>query len=146
ILRLDLRQDLEHLELMKTWPVPPGALVRGEIVWPAALLTAITWAMILIGLVLSGVAFSRAGAAWRFSLGIAALMLAPALIFAQYAIHNAATVLFPAWVPLGRQRSRGVEAMGQRLLLLAATWLSLIILALPGTIIGGIVWFAARIV
>jgi len=39
ILRVDLRQDLKHLELLKTWPVRASAVVRGEIAWPGGLLT-----------------------------------------------------------------------------------------------------------
>ena len=50
--------------------------------------------------------------------------------------------MFPAWVPLGSQRPRGLDAMGQRLIMLAATWLLLVVMALPGAIAGGIVWFA----
>src|SRR5262249_4515821 len=34
IFRIDLRQDLRHLELLKTWPVKSSAVIRGEIAWP----------------------------------------------------------------------------------------------------------------
>ena len=43
IFRFDLRQVLQHLELLKTWPVQPAAVVRGEILWPAVLTTAILY-------------------------------------------------------------------------------------------------------
>ena len=36
IVRMDLRQDLRHLELLKTWPVKAAAVVRGEMLWPAS--------------------------------------------------------------------------------------------------------------
>ena len=36
----DLRGDLRHLEVLKTWPVKGGALIRGEMLWPGMLLTA----------------------------------------------------------------------------------------------------------
>jgi ABC-2 type transport system permease protein len=72
------------------------------------------------------------------------MIVAPTLVFAQFAIHNAVAVMFPAWVPLGNQRARGLDAMGQRLIMLGGTWLMLIAMALPGAIAGGIVWFAAR--
>jgi hypothetical protein len=86
--------------------------------------------------------FSPAIAAWRVSGGIAAAILAPALVFAQLAIHNAAAVLFPAWVPLGSARPRGLDAMGQRLIMFAAMLFGLIVMVAPGAIAGGIVWFA----
>ena len=58
-------------------------------------------------------------------------------MFAQFTIHNGVALLFPAWVPLGNQRPRGLDAMGQRLIMLGGTWLLLVVMALPGAIAGG---------
>ena len=79
---------------------------------------------------------------WRVSPAIAGAFMAPALIFGQYMVHNGMALLFPAWVPLGSQRPRGLEAMGQRLLTLGGTWLALVIMVLPGAIAGAVLWFA----
>ena len=35
--------------------------------------------------------------------------------------------MFPAWVPLGKERPRGLDAMGQRLIMLGGTWFMLIL-------------------
>jgi hypothetical protein len=45
-------------------------------------------------------------------------------------------------VPLGHQRARGLDALGQRLIMLFGTWIALAVAALPGAIAGGIVWVA----
>ena len=74
--------------------------------------------------------------------GAAIAIVAPALVFAQLTIHNGVALMFPAWVPLGNQRPRGLDAMGQRLIMLGGTWLLLIVMMLPGAIAGAIVWFA----
>ena len=71
-----------------------------------------------------------------------AIVSALPLVFAQLTIHNAVALAFPAWVPLGNQRPRGLDAMGQRLIMLGGTWLLLVLAALPGAVAGGIVWFA----
>src|SRR5205814_3501270 len=89
--------------------------------------------------------FARVQLAWRLAGGAAIAILAPALVFAQLTIHNAAALLFPAWVPLGQQRPRGLDAMGQRLIMLGATWLLLVISVMPGALAGAIVWFALRV-
>jgi hypothetical protein len=141
-IRLDLRDDLQHLELLKTWPVAPSAVVRGELLWPGLLITAIAWALVAMATILSGAAFSRIAFAWRLSIGGAVGIAAPALIFAQLVIHNGAALMFPAWVPLGQQRPRGLDAIGQRLIMLGGTWLMLLLMTLPAAIAGGIVWFA----
>src|SRR5438874_5920715 len=86
--------------------------------------------------------FAPSTLAWRISIAIAAAMIAPAFVFAQFAIHNAAAVIFPAWVPLGTSRPKGVDAMGQRLIMFAGVLLGLVVLMAPGVIAGGILWFA----
>lgn len=143
-LRIDMRQDLQHLELLKTWPVKASAVVRGELVWPGVVLTVAAWILVALALVLSTAVFANTDLATRGSAALAVAILAPALIFAQFTIHNGVALVFPAWVPLGNQRARGLDAMGQRLILLGGTWLALIIMTLPGAIVGAAVWFAFR--
>ena len=141
-LRIDIRQDLQHLELLKTWPVAASAVVRGELLWPGALLTIGAWLLIAMATALSAAVFSRTGLMVRLSIGSAVAIVAPALVFAQLVIHNGVALLFPAWVPQGQQRARGLDAMGQRLIMLGGTWLLLVIMTLPAAIAGGIIWFA----
>jgi hypothetical protein len=145
-IRLDLRADLEHLDLLKTWPVRSEAVVRGELMWPVALVTAVAWGMLAIGITLSGAAFPQYRLGTRLGVGTAALILVPAVALTQLTIHNAAALLFPAWVPLGSQRSRGLDAMGQRLITLGGTWLALVVMALPAAAAAGILWFVLRLV
>ena len=66
----------------------------------------------------------------------------PALVFAQLAIHNAVALAFPGWASLGRQRPRGFDAIGQRLITLGGTGLALLVSLLPGAVAGGLVWLA----
>lgn len=142
LMRLDLRQDLQNLDVLKTWPVRAAAVVRGEIAWPAAVVTVIAWALGAIALFFSAEVFEKTGLVWRTAVGVAALILTPALVAAQYTIHNAAALIFPAWVPVGSGRPRGVDAMGQRLILLGATWLMLLVSLIPAAIAGAILWIA----
>jgi ABC-2 type transport system permease protein len=140
--RGDLRGDLRHLELLKTWPVNAPAVIRGEMLWPATVLTACAWFAFLCATILSAAAYPQLTLAWRLSLSAAACLLTPAVIFAQFTVHNATAVLFPAWIPTGNQRPRGLDAMGQRLILFAGVLLALIVMVGPGAIAGGLVWFA----
>ena len=141
-LRVDLRQDLEHIALLKTWPVSPGAVIRGEMLWPVSLLTVVAWTMVLAAAFIVPVAFPVLTPVWRVALAGAVMLVAPGLIAAQYVIHNAAALFFPAWMTFGSQRPRGLDAMGQRLILMAGTWFALIVMVLPGAIAGGILWLA----
>ena len=71
----------------------------------------------------------------RLAVWTSFLILTPALVLAQYTMHNAVAVLFPGWVPLGASRPRGVDAVGQRLILLIANWLGLLLALLPGILL-----------
>jgi hypothetical protein len=139
--RSDMRGDLRHLEQLKTWPVKPAAVIRGELSWPVTLLTVCVWFALACGTAFSAAAFPGVPIVTRLSLGGAALLLAPALIAAQLTVHNAAAVLFPAWVSTGRQRSRGLDTVGQRIILFGGVMLAMILVVGPGAIAGGLVAF-----
>jgi hypothetical protein len=62
--------------------------------------------------------------------------MVPALVGTQYAIHQAAAVLFPAWIP-SDQEMRGLEAAAQRLILFAAVALALVVMVAPALVFGG---------
>jgi hypothetical protein len=142
IMLADLRTDLRHLELLKTWPVRPADVVRGELLWPGTVVTFFGWLALACGAAFSGPAFPRWSATWRLSVAAALMLLVPALVFAQYVVQNAAVVLFPAWVPLDNERPRGLDAMGQRLILMAGVVVAVALAMAPGAMTGAVVWFA----
>jgi ABC-2 type transport system permease protein len=133
--RMDLRQDLAHLELLKTWPISGAAVLRGEIIWPAAVVTGIGWTFGIVAMVLSMISTSGIPAPNRLAAWLSFLVLCPGIVLAQYTVHNAVAVLFPGWVPLGPSRARGVDAVGQRLILLVGNWLGLLVALVPGVVV-----------
>lgn len=135
IVRMDLREDLAHLELIKTWPLPGAAVIRGEIIWPVVVVSLITWALGVVAMAFSLSSLSRIPTPNRVATWVAMLTLVPGIVLAQYTMHNAVALLFPGWVPVGGSRPRGVDAAGQRLILLAANWLGLAIALAPGVAI-----------
>ena len=140
MMRLDLRSDFEHLDVLKTWPARGADVIRGEMAWPALAVSIVACLAIVVAGIFSGTALPEVRFVSRWSFAIAAAFTAPALIAAQFVVHNAATIFFPAWVQLGRQRTRGIDAMGQRLIMLAAILLALLLFAVPGAVAGGTVW------
>ena len=104
------------------------------------LVSATACAALLVAALFSSAALANVALVDRWSVALALMLAAPAMIAAQYSVHSAVTIAFPAWVPLGSQRTRGIDAMGQRLILLAAILVSLVVLSLPGAIGAGVVW------
>lgn len=150
ITRNDLRQDLTRLALLKSWPISGASIVRGELLAPALLLSVLAWLLIAAGAILVRAVPVRAGtkvAVLLAHLGshvASAMLLAPALILAQLVVQNGIAVLFPAWMILGKSRVRGVEGMGQQMLMVwGGLLLAGLLLAAP-TAAAALVMFALR--
>jgi hypothetical protein len=148
MMRNDLRQDLSRLPLLKMWPLRGAVLIRGEVLAPTVLVTAVAWLLLLVAVVFGaglrpGSREAVAFGAQRASLLAAAFVLAPAVILAQVVVQNGLAVLFPAWVAVGASRARGIDAMGQRLLMLAGLLLTLAVSLLPGALAAAAVAFLA---
>jgi putative ABC exporter len=133
----DFRGDLRHIDVLKTWPVQASALLRGEMLWPGTLLTGCAWLALLCSLLLSESAFPQVTFVRRLSVYAAAMILIPALVFAQYTIHSAAAVMFPGWVATDSDM-RGFESMAQRLIMFVAIVVALAAMVGPAAVIGGI--------
>ena len=138
----DLRRDLGSLAMLKAWPVSGATLLRGEILAPAVMLTSIAWLLILGAASLAGnlrVAFLQPLVQDRLSYMAAALLVAPGMILAELTVLNGLAVLFPAWISTGDTRSRGVEALGQRLFTTAGVLLALVLALVPAAMVAGLV-------
>ncbi len=144
IFRDDLRTDLENIDLLKTYPVRGRGIILGEVLAPGTLLAMLEWACILIAAVTipAFVGFPLEIMDQIF-IGFGALVLLPCLSFMGILIQNAAVLILPGWVQVGRKQPQGVEAIGQRLLSSLASLLFLLVAALPAalfffaTVVGG---------
>jgi hypothetical protein len=141
--RNDLRQDLAQLGVLKTWPISGSTLIRGELLAPAIVLTTIAWLLTIGATMLMNSFDIRAlqglSILQRVSYAGAAMAVAPGLILAQLVVQNGIAIMFPAWVSVGTARARGIEATGQRLLMMAGNILTLVLALLPGVLVGGVV-------
>lgn len=143
VLRHDLRQDLPNLAILRTWPVRGSTLVRGQVLAPAIVLSVIVW-MALGGVVLlSMLGSGEMDAARRWSLFLAAVAVAPGIILVQLLVQNGLAVTFPSWVTTGPPRG-GVDAIGQRMLMVLVGMLGLTLGILPAVIVGGGVALVAQ--
>ena len=143
IFRQDFRSDLSKMEVLKSYPIAGWSIALGEVLAPAAVLAGLEWIMLLVaGITVPSMGewdrtlFSRA----PFFLGAAILF--PCFSAAGIVIQNAAALMLPGWIQIGRAAQRGIEAMGQRLITLAATLLVLVLAGVPAAIIFAIVFFS----
>lgn len=141
--RNDLRHDMPRLAVIKTWPVPGWSLVLGEILAPTCVLCVVAWFFLACALGLSArLPLGGIGIGMRVAIAVAGAVVAPPLILGQLLVQNAAVVLFPGWIPTGGSRPRGIEAMGQNLVMFAGTLLALALGLVPALLVAGGAGFA----
>lgn len=144
-LPIDLRRDLQHLEVLRSWPLSGRQLVAGALLGPFVVLTLAQWACWVAAFLLSlPVEMAEVPVSLRGALALGAMLVGPALTATTLVLVNGAVLLFPAWV--SAQPRRGVEAMGQRILALAGGLLILTVGILPATLVGGAVFFLFAVV
>jgi hypothetical protein len=140
--RNDLRQDLLHLDVLRTLPLTGTSLVFAEIASSALALTLGQW-LLLIGayglLTWTGGPVSPPSESLphfvplvtrdaEFLIGFAAL---PFVNCASLFVQNTAALLFPAWIRLGGTGTGGLEVFGQRILTVGASLFGLALLLTP---------------
>jgi ABC-2 type transport system permease protein len=138
MVRNDLRHDMPRLPVLKTWPVSGRQLLVGELLAPAVALTVLVWFVLALAVALWPPSQSGPlNVVGRLAVAAGAAVVAPLLITGQLLIQNAAVVLFPGWIATGGARARGIEAMGQNMLMFAGTLLALAIGLLPAAAVSG---------
>ncbi|MEP6994230.1 MAG: putative ABC exporter domain-containing protein [Acidobacteriota bacterium] len=149
--RYDLRQDLDNLDVLRSWPLSPVRLVAAELATPWLL----SVGFLLLGLALSSAIVAgslarqtlpAAGAAGEtlvriaIPLAIAALFVIPAVSAFVVIVQNSLTLSFPAWFHQKERRVTQLERSGSAMLSMLVTFLVLALAALPCALLGGLLW------
>lgn len=144
ILRHDFRQDLRVADILKLYPMSGWQMVLGEILAPAAILAGAQWLLVLFAFLFCPANFggAPAPAALRVTAALAAALVMPCVDFIALLLPNAAALIFPAWVQLGKDTPRGFETMGQQLILIFGQIIVLTLTMLPAAVAGAVAWFA----
>jgi ABC-2 type transport system permease protein len=142
--RNDLRQDLLHLDVLRTIPLSGTSLVFAEIASSALALTFGQWLLLIGAYALLAWNGSAAGgpadppthylfAITRDAEFLIWFVALPFINCASLFVQNTAALLFPAWIRLGGTGTGGLEVFGQRILTVGASLLGLAILLTPPT-------------
>jgi hypothetical protein len=141
--RQDLRSDLPHLDILKTYPLPGWQIVLGQMLAPAAILTGVLWLVLLTAaMTLPG----RLNSSWltpefRLVSTMTIAGLTPVVVTLQLLVPNTATLLFPGWFQVNRGRGGGMEVVGQRMIFFFAQLLTMVLALLPAALLAGLLIF-----
>ena len=146
LLRQDLRQDLPAADILKLYPLRGWQVVLGEILAPVAILTAVQWLLIVLAVVFFALPENVFPLPRRLACGLGAAILAPALDFITMLIPNTAVLLFPGWMPMGKESGpRGIEATGQALIMVFGQVLVFTLALVPAAALGAAVVFVGHL-
>lgn len=142
-----LRRMFEHLDVLKTSPLPGRHIVLGELLTPIVVITATQWLLLLIGGLslqpwMQGSPFGTGGFVVALA---AAAALSPLLCGLMLCVPFAGMLLFPAWLVGVPGESRGgIELMGQRMIFLAGYVLVLLLALLPAALSSALAFIAVQ--
>jgi hypothetical protein len=145
--RQDIRSDLPHADVLKTYPLAGWQIVLGELLTPVAILTGVLW-LVLLTIILA-LAPAQLGATWltpplRIAAGAGIAVIIPVLATVQLLVPNAAALLFPAWFQMSRGRGGGPEVFGQRMIFFFAQLLTMILALVPAVLVAGTLVFVLQ--
>ena len=143
LVRYDLRHDLASMDTLKLLPLRGWAIVLGELLAPAALLTVIQWALLAV-LMLA----SHRLPAWGFELpwplrlswAAAVALVVPFWNCLSLLIPNATVLAFPGWFQSRTDAPQGIEVTGQRLILLFGQMFLVGVTVLPAAMAFGLLF------
>ena len=138
LLRVDLRLDIPHFDVLKALPIRGRDLLLGEVLGPVIVIFALQSLLIAIGVLL----LPESLADWidwrsRLLMIVTALPALFALDFTLFALENLLALYLPSFVRFGRGMRGGFDQFGQNLLGAIVRGLVLVLLLLPAAIIGG---------
>lgn len=137
-IRNDLRSDMNHLALLRTFPLRGRTIVAAEIIGSTLALSGLQVILLIAGYagLVGTTELSRYG-----SLEVILLLAIPVALIVNaigMTIQNAAALLFPSWIRFDSGRPGGFETLGQNILSSLFT-VFLSVLALAGPVTTG--WF-----
>jgi hypothetical protein len=135
---LDLRADLQRIELLRTLPVGGARLVIAELGAAASVLGAAAFALIGFG----GIIMLASGRVEHTALVL--LLAVPVALFLlaytgiQLVIQNGFALMFPAWSRGLAGQSPGIETMGMNMIMMIGSLFILLLSLVPALIVAGV--------
>jgi hypothetical protein len=127
MLRNDLRQDVDRMDILRSYPMRGRDIVLGELLAPLVMLSVVEW-----GLLAVAVALGLAGGGRAVCLvACGCAVPVPAMTACVLVLRNLGALWAPSWAGASGQSVRGIEAFGQRLLVIFGTLATLAIVMVP---------------
>jgi ABC-2 type transport system permease protein len=145
LVRRDFRRDLPLADVLKSYPLPGWQVALGELLAPAAILTFVQWLLFIItAILLARSPDPKIGEIPVVAAAFSGMLLLPLVNLLTLQIPNAAVLFLPGWFQSGKDAPHGIEATGQRLILLLGQMLVLVVCLAPATVAFLLVFYVAK--
>lgn len=139
-LRVDLRQDIRQIDLLRSFPLSGRRLLWAEALGPTLMLGAVQLALLAASVAVSAsYPLPRFRLPDRLAVFVGLALFLPTLTFFNVLARNAAVLVMPSWMAADPYQTRGLEMMGQRLLLWVANLLVMLVAVLPSGLVAALV-------
>src|SRR5260370_2508670 len=131
-LRVDRRQDIRQIDLLRSFPLSGRRVLWAEVLGPTLMLGAVQLVLLAASVAVSAsYPLPRFRLPDRIAVFFGLALFLPTLTFFNVLVRNAAVLVMPSWMAADPYQSRGLEMMGQRLLLWVANLLVMLVAVLP---------------
>ena len=140
LLRVDLRIDIPHFDMIKSMPIHGRQLIFGSIMAPHLIIFGLQAASLIgAALLINRLKYTLLTAIDKIEILCIALPAIFALTFFFFTLQNLMALYLPSFTRFGRNAQRGFDQMGQNMLGLIVRLLSLIVALIPVAVVAGII-------
>lgn len=140
LLRVDLRIDIPHFDVIKSMPIHGRQLIFGEIIAPQLIIFGFqTVALVAAALLIDRFNEIPLATADKIQMLCAGLPAIFALTFFFFTLQNLMALYLPSFTRFGRNVQRGFDQYGQNVLGVIVRLLSLVLALIPISIVVGVV-------
>ncbi len=143
LLRVDLRIDIPHFDVLKSLPIRGRELLLGEVMGPALVIAAAQWCLSLVGVLALPAEIGDETISFEMRAAIMATAVPGffAIAFALFSLENLFALYLPSFARLGRGMKAGFDQFGQNLMGAIIRALAVVIMVIPAGLIGALlVW------
>ncbi|PNS08971.1 putative ABC exporter domain-containing protein [Solilutibacter silvestris] len=135
-----LRRTFERLDVLKSMPLRGWQIALGELSTPATVMCSAFWLLLLFGAQALASRYAEFGLSQVIATAVGAALLSPPLFGLMLCVPFAGMLYFPAWTLGPDNGGRGFDVMGQRMIFMFGYLLTVLLVAIPAALLGGIAY------
>lgn len=140
------QRNLPHMDLLRSLPVRGWSVLLGDSLASATVLSAISMAMVVSGILLLLGGPAPLAPSWLATIGIGAALVLPSFFLVTTLAITGLILLWPEWFATAEPTYRGIEGMGRGILFLLVRLVLLVLVVGPAAVVATVVLLPATMI